>query len=169
MNIIKPGFTYDVLSRAKSDGALVEALRGAKNRVPREGLNAMATAVLKNTPGPAAFYLGLWSGAHIPDGEETAATLHSLVTEVTDYAATGRPLLALGAIADGAASNSASLPRFDMQGTGVINGGFVSTVQAKGSGAGTIYSFVRFPNPRNYDPSLYLELLVGFQFTSLSL
>lgn len=169
MNIVKPGFTYDIFKRAKADAGLIEAVRGVKNHVPREGLNAMATASLKNGSGPAAFYIGLWSGAHIPDGEETADTLASLVTEVTTYNQTGRLPLLLGNVADGAVSNAASLARFDMLGTGIINGAFISTVQAKGAATGTVYSVARFPNPRLYDPSLYLELLVGFQFTSLSL
>lgn len=169
MNIVKPGFTYDVRTRNKATDQLVASLVGAKNHVPREGLNAMLTASLLGGASPAAFYIGLWSGAHVPDGEETAATLASLVTEVTTYSQTGRLPLTLSAAADGATSNAASLARFDMLGTGTINGAFVSTVQAKDAATGTLYSVVRFPNPRAFDASLYLELLVGFQFTSLSL
>lgn len=169
IDIIKPGFIYDVHTRSKADGSMVDALRGARNHVPRQGLNAITTAAFKQGAGAAAFYIGLWSGDHIPDGEETAANLLTLVTEVTDYSQTGRLLLQLGAVADGATSNAAALARFDMLGTGIINGAFVSTVQAKGATTGTLYSVVRFPNPRAYDASLYLELLVGFQLTSLSL
>jgi hypothetical protein len=169
MNLVKPGFTYDVLTRSKGDGGLVDALRSVHNRVPREGLNAMATAAIKNGTGPAAFFIGLWSGSHIPNGEETATTLGSLVTEVTSYGQTGRLPLVLGSVADGAASNTASLARFDMLGSGTINGAFVSTVQTKSASTGTLFSVVRFPSPRAFDASLYLELLVGFQFTSLSL
>lgn len=169
IDIIKPGFTYDVLTRSKADNAVVDALRGARNHVPRQGLNAIATAAFKQGSGPAAFYLGLWSGAHEPDGEETAANLASLVTEVTDYSQSGRLLLQLGSVTDGAVSNTASLARFDMLGSGTINGAFISTTQAKGSAAGTLYSVVRFPNPRVYDPTLYLELMAAFQLVSLSL
>lgn len=163
------GFTYDIYTRRKLDGLLLDSLLGAKNRMPREGLNAAITAVFKQGAGAAAFYMGLWSGAHIPDGEETAATLPGLVTELTDYSQPTRLLLQLGSVADGAASNASNLARFDMLGTGTINGAFISTAQAKGAANGTIYSMVRFPNPRVYDPSVYLELLAGFQFVSLSL
>ena len=73
------GFTYDVNTRLKSDGSMIGRITGAKNRVPREGLNDIATAYLKGGAGPANLYIGLWSGAHVPTGEETAATLLSLV------------------------------------------------------------------------------------------
>ncbi len=163
------GFTYDVLTRSKADGGLVDALRGAKNRVPREGLNDIATAYFKGGAGPAALYLGLWSGAHIPNGEETAANLLTLVTEITTYSQTGRLLLNLGAVSDGSLSNAASLARFDMTDTGTANGAFIISSQAKGSSTGKLLSVVRFPNPRQFDTSVYFELLAGFQFTSLSL
>ncbi|MBV7457312.1 hypothetical protein KW843_22720 [Acidovorax sp. sif1233] len=167
--IAKCGFSYDVLTRRKDNGMVLAALYGAKNRVPREGLNDIATAYFKGGAGPAALYIGLWSGAHMPDGEETAASLHTLVTEVTEYSQGGRLLLDLGAVADGALSNAASLARFDMLGSGTANGAFISTTQAKGAGTGKLLSVVRFPNPRAFDSSVYLELLAGFQFVSLSL
>lgn len=163
------GFTYDVLNRSKADDTILDALRGVKNRVPREGLNDMATAYFKQGAGPAALYIGLWSGSHTPDGEETAANLLTKVTEVTQYNQSGRLLLQLGAVADGALSNILNLARFDMNDTGNLNGMFLSTVQAKGATTGKILSVVRFPNQRNFDPSTYFEVMAGFQFTSLSL
>lgn len=166
--IIQPGFTFDVLTRSKATDGITDSLCGAKNRVPREGLNDMAT-YFKSGAGPAALYIGLWSGAHIPDGEETAGNLLTLVTEVTEYSQSGRLLLELGAVADGALSNAANLARFDMLGSGTANGAFISTTQAKGTATGKLLSVVRFPNPRAFDSSVYLELLAGFQFVSLSL
>ena len=163
------GCTYGVHTRRKADDLLLDSLLGQKNRMPREGLNAAMTAVFKQGAGEAAFYIGLWSGAHIPDGEETAANLLTLVTEVTTYAQSSRLLLQLGSVADGGASNAANLARFDMQGTGTVNGAFLITSQAKGATSGKLYSLVRFDNPRTFDASLYLELLVGAQFVSLSL
>ncbi|AOG22029.1 hypothetical protein [Acidovorax sp. RAC01] len=167
--IIKPGFTFDVLTRSKATDQIIESVRGAKNRVPREGLNEMALASLKDGASPAALFIGLWSGAHIPNGEETAATLLSLVSEVTTYSQSSRLLLDLGPVTDGACSNAASLARFDMTDSGTVNGAFITTTQAKGASTGKLYSVVRFPNPRPIDTSVYLELLAGFQFTSLSL
>lgn len=167
--ITKCGFTYDVLTRRKVDDLSLDSLLGTKNRVPREGLNDIATAYFKGGAGPAALYLGLWSGAHVPDGEETAATLLSLVSEVTNYSQTNRLAVQLGSVADGALSNAANLARFDMLGTGTVNGCFISTTQTKGASTGKLLSVVRFPNPRPFDADVYLELLAGFQFTSLSL
>ncbi len=161
------GFTYDVNTRLKSDGSMIGRITGAKNRVPREGLNDIATAYLKGGAGPANLYIGLWSGAHVPTGEETAATLLSLVTEVTDYTQANRLLLDLGAVTDGSCSNAAALARFDMLGAGTVNGAFLSTSQTKGAATGKLLSVVRFANPRAVDASVYLEVLSGFQFISL--
>lgn len=169
MNTTHTGFTYDIAARSKATGHFVDGVRGVKNLVPREGLNDIATAYFKGGAGPAALYIGLWSGAHMPTGEETAAELLTLVSEVTTYSQASRLQLNLGGVADGALSNAASLARFDMLGTGTVHGAFVSTTAAKGASNGKLLSVVRFPTPRVFDPSLYLELLVGFQFTSLSL
>ena len=77
--LAKCGFTYDTLLRRKSDGGLISAA-SARNRVPTEGLNAIAEAFFKAGGVPSALHIGLWTGAHVPDGTETAATLSSVVT-----------------------------------------------------------------------------------------
>lgn len=165
-NQIKGGFAYTVETRLKESGLLV-ATEHAKNRVPMEGLNDIVTAYLKGGAGPAGLYIGLWSGAHVPDGTETAATLGTLVTEFTDYSQTGRLALDLGAVSAGGCSNAASLARFDMLATGTVNGAFLSTTQTKGASTGKLLSVVRFANPRAVDATVYLEVLTGFQFISL--
>lgn len=166
-SIARCGFTYDVLIRRKSDGALLDCLQGIKNRVPMEGLNDMATAYLKGGGAPTALYLGLWSGTHTTDGTETAANLSTLVSEVTAYAGSTRLLLELGSVTDGGCSNASTLARFDMQGSATVNGAFLSTVAAKSANYGKLISVVRFPNPRAVDASMYLEVLSGFQFISM--
>ena len=160
------GFTYGVDTRRKTDSALLSHIT-AKNRVPMEGLNDIVTAYLKGGAGPANLYIGLWSGAHTPTGTETAGTLLSVVTEFTDYTQPNRLLLDLGTVTNGSVSNAAALARFDMTGTGTVNGAFLSTVQAKGATTGKILSVVRFANPRAVDNSVYLDVLSGFQFISL--
>lgn len=160
------GFTYDVNTRLKLDGSLLSRIT-AKNRVPAEGLNDIATAYFKGGAGPANLYIGLWSGAHAPTGNETAATLLSLVTEVTGYTQANRLLLDLGAVTSGSCSNAASLARFDMNAAGTVNGAFVSTTQTKGASTGKLLSVVRFANPRTVDEAVYLEVLSIFQFISL--
>ncbi|EER61548.1 hypothetical protein AcdelDRAFT_0883 [Acidovorax delafieldii 2AN] len=164
---IRPGFIYDLAIRSKADGRILHIERGTPNRVPVEGLNDMANCYLKGSAAPAAFYIGLWTGSHIPNGDETAANLASMVSEATAYLQTGRLPLVLGTVANGAVSNAASLARFDMQGTATINGAFLSTVQAKGADTGKLASVVRFANPRTVDDTVYLEILTGFQFVSL--
>lgn len=166
-SILRAGFTYDLAVRSKADGRLLAVERCTPNRVPMEGLNDIADSYLKGGAGPSALYIGLWSGAHIPDGSETAANLASLVSEVTNYTQPGRLVLTLGDVAGGACNNAASLARFDMQGTATVNGAFISTTRAKGAATGRLLSVVRFFNPRAVDDTVYLEVLSGFQFVSL--
>ena len=161
------GFTYDVNTRLKTNDFIVDRLTGAKNRIPREGRDDIATAYLKGGAGPSNIYIGLWSGTRLPNGLETAADLLSLVTEVTGYTQAARLPLNLGPVTDGACSNAASLARFDMTTTGTVNGAFLSTAAAKGAGTGKLLSVVRFANPRPVDETVYLEVLSGFQFISL--
>ena len=161
------GFVYDLAVRDKSTGALLSLDRRMRNRVPTEGLNDIATAYLKGGAGPGAIYVGLWSGARIPDGTETAANLLTLVTEVTTYSQATRLPLVLGSVSNGACSNEASLARFDMLGATTANGAFLSTASAKGANTGKLLSFVRFANPRAVDETVYLEVLSGFQFISI--
>ncbi len=165
-NQIHGGFAYDIAMRRKEDGRLI-LTEYAKNRVPMEGLNDMVIAYLKGGAGPANLYIGLWTGAHIPDGTETAATFGSVVTEFTDYSQPTRLVLTLGAVSSGGCSNAASLARFDMAAAGTVNGMFLSTTQAKGASTGKLLSVVRFANPRSVDAAVYLEVLTGFQFISL--
>ena len=94
-------------TRLKTDDSLVGRLAGCKNRMPAEGINDVVTAYFKGGAGPANLYIGLWSGAHTPNGSETAANLASLVTEVTNYTQATRMLLDLGAVVDGGVSNAA--------------------------------------------------------------
>ena len=161
------GFVYDLAIRQKLSGRALTFDRGMKNRVPIEGLNDIATAYLKGGAGPGALYIGLWSGARVPDGTETAANLLSLVTEVTNYTQPTRLPLVLGNVTGGTCSNEASLARFDIMSAATVNGAFLSTAQAKGANTGKLLSFVRFANPRPVDETVYIEVLTGFQFISL--
>ena len=161
------GFTYDVNTRLKLNSTLVGRITGQANRVPVEGLNDIATAYLKGGAGPANLYVGLWSGPHTPTGAETASTLLSLVTEVTNYTQATRLPLVLGGVTDGGCSNAADLARFDMLGSATVNGAFISTSSAKGALTGKLLSVVRFANQRVVDETVYLEVLSGFQFISL--
>lgn len=165
--IIRPGFVYDLTIRSKSDGRILHIEKATPNRVPLEGLNDMANCYLKGGAAPGALYIGLWTGAHIPNGTETTANLSSMVTEATNYLQTGRLPLTLGTVTNGAVSNAASLARFDMTGAATVNGAFISTVQAKEAATGKLLSVVRFANPRAVDDTVYLEILTGFQFVSL--
>lgn len=163
---ISCGFTYDLVLRRKSDGEIVHAER-VHNRVPIEGLDLIANACFGGAAFPASLFIGLYSGNHVPDGNETAANLLSLVTEVTNYSGTTRLPFVPGAVAAGGVSNQASLARFDFTGTATVNGVFISSAAGRGSDAGALVSIVRLPTPRSVDPAYFLEVLAGFQFISM--
>ena len=160
------GFTYDLRVRRASSGKLL-AVSKAKNRVPAEGLNLIASAVFAAGPVPPALYIGLYSGSHVPDGTETAANLATLVTEITAYEGATRKAFVPGAISNGGCSNAASLATFNFTGDATVNGAFISTVAAKGATTGSLLSVVRFPIARPVDASVYVEVLSGFQLLSM--
>lgn len=163
----RTGFTYDVMSRLKKDGTLIDQLQGVRNRIPMEGLNDLASAYFKGTAPPGQLYVGLWSGSLVPTGEETAANLLDAVTEVTSYSDSTRIPLVLGSVDRGTCSNLGQLARFDVSANATVNGAFLSTVNAKGARYGKLLSVARFPAPRVVDDSMYLEVLCGFQFISI--
>ena len=160
------GFTYDLRFRSVSTGELLATYR-AKNRVPAEGLNLIASAFFASGAVPPALYIGLYSGGHVPDGTETGANLATLVTEVTDYEGATRKAFVPGAVSNGGCSNAASLATFNFTGDATVNGAFISTVAAKGATTGGLLSVVRFPIARPVDASVYVEVLSGFQLLSM--
>lgn len=159
------GFTYDLALR-RADGSLIENDH-AKNRVPAEGLNLVTSAIFKAGAVPAQMYIGLWSGTYVPNGTETAASLPSLVTEVTGYEGATRKEFTPGVVTNGGVSNADSLATFNFDADATVNGAFISSAPAKGATNGALLSIVRFPNPRTVDASVYLEILSGFQFISM--
>lgn len=160
------GFTYEVLTRRKSDHSIVSR-EVVHNRVPEEGLNLMCSVVFKAAPAPAALYVGLYSGSHAPSGQETAATFLTQVQEVTDYDDATRKAFNPGVVAGGGVSNEQSLARFSFGSEQTVNGVFISTASAKGANTGALLSVVRLPTARKVDPAFYLEILTGFQFVSI--
>ena len=83
------GFVYDLTVADKKTGAVRAQYLGEKNRVPLEGLNDIAAAYLKGGAGPGALYIGLWSGARIPDGLDTVVPVEDCTVLARD--GEGRP------------------------------------------------------------------------------
>lgn len=160
------GFVYEMTTRDCHTG--MKLWRDTvKNRVPMEGLNAIANGYFKGGAVPGALYMGLWSGAHVPDGTETAATLQSIVTEITGYDGATRKTVTLGTVTDGGLSNADAMARFQFNATLTVNGAFISTTSAKGSATGVLHSIVRFPTARPVDLSIYMDALAAFQLISM--
>lgn len=159
------GFFYDAALR-RADGSLIDSTH-AKNRVPVEGLNLITNGIFKGGALPGALHIGLWSGNYVPNGTETAATLPTLVTEITAYEGATRKEFLPGPVANGGCSNADNLAVFSFLAAATANGAFISTAPAKGATNGTLLSIVRFPSAREVDDSVYLEILSGFQFISM--
>ncbi|AOU99852.1 hypothetical protein [Delftia tsuruhatensis] len=102
---------------------------------------------------PANLFIGLWSGSYVPNGTETAATLPTLVTEVTQYDGATRKAWVPGNVSAGGVSNELSLARFSFTGMQTVNGVFVSSSSGKGSDTGALLSIVRLPVARAVDPA----------------
>lgn len=160
------GFTYAASFRDAADHRLLDRAL-VKNRVPIEGLNLMANGLFAGGAIPTGYFIGLWTGAHVPSGEETAADFLTQVTEITAYDGSTRKPWTPGAVANGGLSNAYALARFNFTSAVTVNGMFMSTSQPKGATAGAIVSVVRFPSPRPVDPSVYLDVLAGFQLVSM--
>lgn len=165
-NLARAGFGYRTRLVCKATGRVL-AESTDHNKVPVEGLNLMAAALFTGGAVPPALYIGLHSGAHSPDGTETAANLNLLVSEITSYTSLSRVAFQPGAVAAGAVGNEASVAVFEFPSPAVVNGAFISTSAAKGSATGTLLSFVRFQPARNVDASVRLEIVAGFQFLSI--
>lgn len=166
INTTHGGFCYEAALRSKHNQELL-SLTWAENRIPAEGLDAMVSAFFKAGSVPPALYIGLYSGGHVPSGDETAATFLTVATEVTNYEGATRKAFLPGAVASGGCSNATDLAVFSFTGTGTVNGAFISTAAAKGANTGLLMSVVRFPVARPVDDSLYLEVLAGFQLLSM--
>lgn len=121
---------------------------GFTNTVVDVGLNDVLDKYLKGSGYTAAFYVGLTDGTPTVAAGDTMAS-HAGWVEVTDYSEGTRPALTLGTVAAKSVNNSASKAVFTVnQDNTVIGGAFVTTVNTKGGGTGTLYGAGAFSQDR---------------------
>lgn len=159
----KSGFTY--LVEVIKDGAVVES-EIVRNLIPIEGVNYILNTALKNGSPNSSWYIGLYEGAYTPLPSDTAATLPGASTESTAYSETTRVPLTLGAVVAGSTDNSASTASFTFTADKIINGGFISSLSAKGGTTGVIISAVKFASPKSLSSGSILRVTAGIQIIS---
>jgi hypothetical protein len=163
---IKPGFLWTLRERnAVGDIVSEETFH---NLMPIESLNYMLSASFDEGVQFGSFYVGLFSGNYNPTPSDVMSGFPSASTEVTAYTSANRPVLVLGAIANGAVDNFEVPTEFTgtVDGT-VARGGFISTSASKGGTTGPLLSAVRFPSPRTINQGSRLEVAVAFEFVSV--
>ena len=123
----------------------------SKNLVVNVGLQYMAGTALTSVTQITTWYLGLYgSGAtNSPAAGNTMAS-HSSWTEVTDYSNANR-VTATFATATTAnpsvVTNTASPAVFNINGTTVVGGAFLTSENTKGGTTGTLFSAADFGSP----------------------
>ena len=156
---------FEYLFEIVKNGEVVDSWKET-NLVPTQGLNHILDVVLKQgTPIPA-WYVGVYEGDYTPVAGDTAATFPGLATEISAYAETTRPLVSFSAPSAGASSNSASRAEFSFNAIKTVRGGFVSSVNGKGSTSGLLLSAVKLTTPKAMDAESILLVTVGITLTS---
>jgi len=123
----------------------------SKNLVVNVGLQYMAGTALTSVTQITTWYLGLYgSGAtNSPAAGNTMAS-HSSWTEVTDYSNANRVTASFATATTASPSvvtNTASPAVFNINGTTVVGGAFLTSENTKGGATGTLFSAADFGSP----------------------
>lgn len=105
---------------------------------PTVGLNDSLDKHLKGVGYTAAWYVGLTDGTPTPAAADTMAS-HAGWVEVASYSEATRPVLTLGAVANGSVDNSASKASFSINAPTTIGGAFIVSVNTKSGSSGILY------------------------------
>lgn len=126
------------------------------NIVPTEGLNHVLDVTLHGSTQVTTWYLGLFSGAVTPGASLTAATVNSVLTEITSgtdgYSESTRVAYNEAAASNGSITNAANKAAFTIamsSGSLTVNGCFLISDSEKGGTAGKLYSATRFSSARS--------------------
>ena len=123
----------------------------SKNLVVNAGLAYMAGTALTSVTQITTWYLGLYgSGAtNSPAAGNTMAS-HSSWTEVTDYSNANRvtaTFVTATTASPSVVTNTASPAVFNINGTTVVGGAFLTSENTKGGTTGTLFSAADFGSP----------------------
>ena len=142
------------------------------NILPTEGLNSLLDVALHGATQITAWYLGLFSGAVTPGASLTAATVTSVLTEITSgtegYSESTRVAWDEAAASAGAITNTASKAAFTIvTATSLtVNGCFLASASAKGATTGKLMSATRFASARSLSDADIFNLGYSLSLTS---
>ncbi len=128
------------------NGELVEI---SPNVVPAAMRTYLAKAGYAGFAQISTWYIGAFISAVTPDSTLTAANLEATLDEFTNYDEATRPTWVQDAESAQAIVNGTTLATITIgAGGGTINGIFLTSVNTKGSAAGTVGAATRFVAPR---------------------
>lgn len=157
------GFTY--LVEVIKDGVVVDR-EELHNLMPTEGLNHMLSVMLAGGAQVGTWYLGLFEGNYTPVAGDTAATFPASATETTTYVEATRVAFTPGAIAGGAANNSAARAEFTSNSNKTVYGAFMVSASGKGAASGVLLSAAKFSTTKSFDSGSILRVTAGFTTAS---
>lgn len=137
------------------------------NLVPIEGLNHVVGVVAKQAAQAPGWFLGLFEGNYSPVAGDIAAVFPTAAVECMSYAPATRPAFVVGAVAGGAADNTAARAEFTFIAAKTVYGAFMTPNPAKGSVTGPLLSAARFAEPKAVSVDDVLRVTATFQATSL--
>lgn len=159
---MKSGFAYTRRLRDHQGRVIFEDAAPIHNLMPIEGVRFEHEVMLGRTAAPAHLYLGLYGNLYTPTPEITAATLQVTAGEIQNYSQLTRPEFVAGVPDDfGTVTNADSVAVFTFTTAKRVQGSFMSTASAKGSGSGVILSIVKYPDPIDVPSGSTLELLAS--------
>ncbi len=138
------------------------------NLVPIEGLNHIVGVVVKQATQVPAWFIGVFEGNYGPVPGDTAATFPTAAVECQTYTPATRPAFTTGAVAGGAADNTASRAEFTFTSAKTIYGAFLVPVATKGGVTGPLLSAARFAEPKAVAVDDVLRVTATFEATSVT-
>lgn len=157
--MLRHGGHFDVEHwRARKSGAmrLLDVTR-EKNLVVNEGLQYALGVALASTSKITTWYVGIFETTYTPIATDTLTSLLGAATECTAYDETNRPTWS-GVLGTLTITNSAARADFTMNGTKTIYGAWLSSIQAKSTGGGTLWAAAEFSSPKAVVPTDVLRV-----------
>lgn len=136
------GFIYD--TEHWRDGELLRSQR-ATNVMPQVSVDFIAGLIRGTGPLLSNWYMGLFQGNFVPDGDTTASDLPSPAEEFTGYDEESRPPWVHEYDGVAVISNVTNRATFTVSADRTVYGGFIISTNTKGGNTGRLLSIARFP------------------------
>lgn len=142
-----------------------KAVTRAMNIVPTQGLNEIQKEFWTGNVYVASFFVGIIPAAGFTTVAltDTAAQINGTNgwTEFVGYSEAVRQILSMGSPMSGAIDNSASQAVFTVTANFTLQGGFVATVNGKGSTGGLLIGATSAPSPIPYTIGQQVRITVS--------